>query len=390
MYTDKRVYSYFYPMMIGRGCVASLGEKVKEQGCERTIVLYDKPLKELGIVDRVLSSLKASNVQYVGWDGVQTDPSADSVNRAAEIARSEGVDGIVAIGGGSAIDTGKAVDVLIHNPGRAEDWFEVKDVKPGVPSFMVSTTSGTASEVTVLAVISDADGKKRLMFPNAAAPRMAVLDPELTLGLPPALTSSTGMDAFSHAAESFTCNLANPLTDRMALDAIRLVAQWLPTAARDGGNLDAREGMQMAQLIAGLSFNNASTHAGHAIAHALGKARHVPHGVGCAFAVGEVLEFFAPDVPKKVREIGLLMGADIPENAAPEEIGRLTRETINAFKKKIHVPTVAERGVTKEQLALLGDDFMLEGGKKYTLREMTASAYIALATTALDNEAADQ
>ncbi|MFV0313674.1 MAG: iron-containing alcohol dehydrogenase [Anaerotignum sp.] len=391
MFTDKNEYGYFFPMLMGRGCVANLGEKIKTYGCTKLLVMCDKTLRELGAVDKVINSLDAAGLTYVIWDGVVPDAAMSTINECAAIARNEKINGIVSVGGGSAMDSAKAIDILMGQPGNIEDHTSNTpnnhEKKPGVPMFMIPTTSGTGSEVTPVAVVSDDNHFKFGIWPSLATPRLAVLDPEMTVGMPPSLTAATGMDAFAHAAESFTSGLTNLLSDNLAEQAMRLIIKWLPLAVADGTNLDAREGMQMGQLISGLAFNNSTTTIGHDIAHSLAYFHKVPHGEGCAFAIGETLEYYADVVPERVKAIGELFGLTFAPNATSAEIGKATCAAISEFKRKIKVRKISDRGITEADIKKIGSHYLTDNtGQFFSLKPMTEEAYVQVALAAYHNE----
>jgi alcohol dehydrogenase len=272
------------------------------------------------------------------------------VERAAEIARNEAIDGIVAIGGGSAIDTAKGINVLINNPPPIMKYFGMqKRLKLGVPMVFIPTTSGTGSEVTNMCVIScTSRGNKDSVVSPVCVATLAILDPELTLGLPPKMTAATGVDALSHAVESLTGNQSNPLSDALARDAIHTIAKWLPIAYRDGSNIEAREQMLLASMFAGMAFTNGLVHLGHSIGHTLGAHFHVPHGVACAVALPEVIEYASRTEYKKVRMICECLGVELPVNATPEEIGAAAKNALRTLIKSVDIPNMKELGIPLE------------------------------------------
>ncbi|MBE3581893.1 MAG: iron-containing alcohol dehydrogenase [Thermoanaerobacteraceae bacterium] len=268
------------------------------------------------------------------------------------MARREQIDGIVAVGGGSSMDTAKAINVLMNNEPPIMRYFGVqKNLKPGVPMVFIPTTAGTGSEVTHMCVISCTSlGKKDSVVSPVCLGSLAILDPDLTLGLPPKMTAATGVDALAHAVESMTGGQANPLSDALAREAIRLNAKWLPIAYRDGSNLEARENMLLASMFAGMAFTNALVHLGHSIAHTLGASFHLPHGVACGVALPEVIEYAAKTEYKKVRMICECLGAEVEENASPEEIGAVARDALRALIKSVDIPNLQQLGIPLEDV----------------------------------------
>jgi len=343
-------YNVFVPVIMGSGASLRTGLKVRELGCKKVMVVYDKGLKATGIPDTIVENIKNAGIDTVCFDGVLPDPPDTMVEEAADIARKEEIDGIVAVGGGSAIDTAKGINVLINNEPPIMQYFGVqKNLRPGVPAVFIPTTSGTGSEVTNMCVISCTSlGKKDSVVSPICVAKLAILDPDLTLGLPPKMTASTGIDALAHAAESLTGGHSNPLSDALAREAIRIIAKWLPIAYRDGSNLEARENMLLASMFAGMAFTNALVHLGHSIAHTLGAIFHIPHGVACGVTLPEVIEYASKTEYKKVRMICECLGAEVADDATPEEIGAVARDALRSLIKAVEIPNIKELGISLE------------------------------------------
>jgi len=343
-------YNVFVPVIMGSGASLRTGLKVRELGCKKVMVVYDKGLKATGITDTIVKNIRNAGVETVCFDGVLPDPPDTMVEEAAIIARKEKIDGIVAVGGGSAIDTAKGINVLINNEPPIMKYFGVqKNLRPGVTTVFIPTTSGTGSEVTNMCVISCTSlGKKDSVVSPVCVAKLAILDPDLTLGLPPKMTASTGVDALAHATESLTGGHANPLSDALAREATRMIAKWLPIAYRDGSNLEARENMLLASMFAGMAFTNALVHLGHSIAHTLGAQFHIPHGVACAVTLPEVIEYTAKTEHKKVRMICECLGAEVADDASPEEIGAVARDALRSLIKSVEIPNIKELGISLE------------------------------------------
>lgn len=345
-------YNVFVPSLMGSGASLRTGIKVRELGCKKVLVVYDKGLKAVGITDTIVENIQNAGIETICFDGVLPDPPDTMVEEAAEIARNEQIDGIVAIGGGSAMDTAKGINVLINNTPPILKYFGVQNnLKPGVPLVFIPTTSGTGSEVTNMCVIScTSRGNKDSVVSPVCVGTLAILDPDLTLGLPPKITAATGIDAFAHAVESLTGGQANPLSDALACIAIRSIVKWLPIAYRDGSNLEAREGMLLASMYAGMAFTNALVHLGHSIGHTLGAHFHIPHGVACALALPEVIEYTSRTEFKKVLMICESLGVEVEDNASPEEIGAIARNKIREFLKLVEIPNMKELGIPLESV----------------------------------------
>jgi alcohol dehydrogenase len=343
-------YNVFVPSIMGSGSSLRTGIKVRELGCKKVLVVYDKGLKAVGIADTIVENIQNSGIETICFDGVLPDPPDTMVEEAAEIARNEAIDGIVAIGGGSAIDTAKGINVLINNPPPIKKYFGVqKNLKRGVPMVFIPTTSGTGSEVTNMCVIScTSRGNKDSVVSPVCVATLAILDPELTIGLPPKMTAATGADALSHALESLTGGQSNPLSDALAREAIRTIAKWLPIAYREGANLEAREQMLLASMFAGMAFTNGLVHLGHSIGHTLGAHFHVPHGIACAVALPEVIEYASKTEHQKVRMICDCLGVEVSEDATPQEIGAIARNAIRSLLKSVDIPNIQELNIPLE------------------------------------------
>jgi len=335
---------------MGRYSSKRIGVIMRDKGYRKAFVIYDKGMWDFGIAPPIISNLNAAGIETVCFDGVLPDPPDEMVEAAADIARGAGCDVIVGIGGGSSMDTAKGVNVLINNEPPIRQYFGVqKSLKPGLPMIFVPTTAGTGSEVTNMTVISCvSENRKDSVVSPVCVGALAILDPELTVGLPPGATAATGIDAFSHALEALTGAQANPLSDAMAKTAIRDICTWLPVAVEDGKNMEAREKMLEASMFAGMAFTNALVHLNHSIGHTLGALFHVPHGIACAVCLPEVIEWTAKTEAHKVRMICDCMGVDVPQEASEEEVGSIARQAIRALLKKVGMPNIEGLGIGLE------------------------------------------
>jgi alcohol dehydrogenase len=362
--------------------------KVKQLGAKKVFCVYDRGIKEAGIAGKIVDNLKAAGLQVVSYDGVKEDPPDTMINEAAQIAAAEKVDAVVGVGGGSTMDTAKGINVLLTNPAPINQYYagSGKPHQPGKILVLIPTTAGTGSEATNISVVSDtqSQSKKGVLGPAALA-ALAIVDPELLLGLPPKITAATGMDAFAHAVEALTSEGMNPMSDVLAEKAVALITRNLPISVQDGSNLEARTNMMFASLIAGIAFNDTMPHWGHAIAHALGAKFHIPHGIGCAVALPVAVEFVADAVPEKIRQAGLAMGLTLPEGMPPAELGAVVAQAIQNLNREVGIPSLKEYNVNEaavEQLAgnVLADDCAMFGPKRASARQAQsmlkkASAY---------------
>ena len=347
------VFSSPNPILFGIGTSKLVGEKLKEMGCSKVLVVYDNGIKASGIADKIVSIINDSGIETVHYSGVLADPPDWSVEEAGAIGVREGIDGVVGLGGGSALDTAKGATLLQTNPPPISQYYGREGVvtKPGKPLIVMPTTAGTGSESTPGGVITDTkNGIKTNIAGAGCKVTLGIVDPELTLGLPPAITASTGMDALCHAAESYTSALSNSFCDLTGREAIRLVGKYLVRAFENGSDLEAREGMMKAATLGGMSMSGPLCHLAHDIGKAMGGSFHVAHGNACASCFPQVLETVAPAVPDRVRYIAEAFGAEIPDGATADEIGAAARATMQELYKKIKLPGLRELGLVKEEL----------------------------------------
>lgn len=349
----QSIFSSPNPVLFGIGAAGLTGEKLRELGCTKVLVVYDKGIKASGISDRIVDIINASGIKTVCFDGVLADPPDWSVEEAGALGVREGVDGVVGLGGGSSLDTAKAAKMLLTNPPPISQYFGREGVKTvaSKPLIVIPTTAGTGSETTPGGVITDTKNNiKTNIAGTGCKVDLGIVDPELTLGLPPSVTASTGMDALCHAVESYTSTMANSFCELTGRKAIKLVSQYLAKACEEGSNIEAREGMMLAATLGGISMSGPLCHLAHDIGKVLGAKFHIPHGNGCASCLPQVLEAIAPAVPEKVRYVAECFGAALPENASAAEIGRAAYEAIRDLMRKIRLPGLSSFGVTKEEI----------------------------------------
>lgn len=364
-------------ILFGEHTSYQAGRKMMALRCSKVLSIYDQGVKEAGIVGPIIENMEKAGLKVVQFDKVLADPPDAMVNECGELARGEKVDGIVGIGGGSSLDTAKAVNVMLGNPGPIEGYLGPGiPHKPGKPLALIPTTAGTGSEVTHMAVITKTrnNAKDSLTGPATIA-SVAIVDPLLTLRLPPHITSATGMDTFAHALEAYTSDGRNTMSDMLAEKAIELVTTYLPKAVREGSDVEARTHMSFACLIAGMSFNDAIPHFGHAFGHTLGAMHHVPHGIGCAIGLPGVIEIAAGVLPNRVRKVGEFMGLRLSDSLSPAEVGKQVSDRMIAFNQEIGIPTLKELNVKESDLprlatGTLGDGCFLFLPKKIGMQQV--------------------
>ena len=318
-------FNYHIPTKILFGCnkLEELGTMLLPGKKALICITADGVMKQLGYLDRLVGLLKKNGVESVVFDEVQPNPTSLGVMKAAELGRREGVDFTIGLGGGSSIDTAKATAVVLKNGGDVWDYMggitgKLKPVTNGaLPIVVISTTSGTGSEVNPFAVITkEVTFEKIDLSSDAVYPTIAVIDPCLQVSVPKRLTAFQGMDVLFHSAEGYIANCATPFSDLYALKSIELVAKWLPIAYREPENLEAREGMCLANVLAGMVESTSASTSEHAIGHSLG-AMHpgIPHGAALSLVCVECFKYYARFIPEKLAQMAKTVGREATADA---------------------------------------------------------------------------
>jgi choline dehydrogenase len=330
-----RAYQSPTRVVHGVGAIGSLGDEAGRLGVRRPMVVTDPGIAKAGILDEALAALRGAGLDPIAFDEVRANPPIALIDRGADIYRKEGADGLIGLGGGSSIDTAKGIGVVAEHGGSILDYeYGNRPIERRIPPLVaVPTTAGTGSEVTLWAVITDPDRRIKFNVGGVAeiAPSVALVDPALTVDLPPEVTAGTGMDALAHAVECYTMAYAQPLTDAVALQAIDYVARYLRVAFEEPGNLEARYHMSLGALLAGMSYGTESAGAAHAMSQSAGGVHDVPHGTLTGRLLGPVLEYNHVAAPERFARIARAMGIDVGNRPAPqaaesavEEVYRLT------------------------------------------------------------------
>lgn len=309
----------------GVGVASKVGRRAASLGMHHALVVTDRALANSGACASVQESLAAAHIATTLYSDVVLDPDDASIERAAAVYRASGADGLVALGGGSAMDTAKALGVLAFSGGEAIAPYYFGGSQPvgGIPPLIcMPTTAGTGSEVTFVAIVT-ANGEKRLVRDPRLAPHLALIDPALTATMPPALTAATGMDALSHALEAFTSTLANPVSDALALDAIRRIGRALPRAVERGDDMEARSEMSLTAYMAGMAFLNGRVHLGHAVGHSFGVAFKMAHGLACIVCMPALLAFLQPVCAPELAQIAAALDRPADAEEAPGAVADL-------------------------------------------------------------------
>ncbi|HEV2527422.1 MAG TPA: iron-containing alcohol dehydrogenase [Thermomicrobiales bacterium] len=326
----------------GPGVVTELAGAIAPYG-DRVLIVTDAGVRTTGLVDRILAPVTEAGASITIFDGVSPNPRDNECQAAAALARDEGITVIVAIGGGSPIDAAKCAAALATNGGTARDWAVPRRLAHDpLPLIAIPTTAGTGSEVTRGAVITDEEHRTKLTVKDdRMAPRLALVDPELTHSVPPHVSAATGIDVLTHAIEAYTGRRSNAISDGLALQAMRLVGAHLVDAVHDGSNAAAREGMMMASLLAGMAFGNADVAAVHCLAEALGGRYDTPHGVANAVMLPVVMRYNAGADPQRHANVADTLGVDIREYG-PEEAARLAVTAVADLVRTVGIPALRD------------------------------------------------
>ena len=341
------------------GATSKVGEIMGRRFCKKVAFITDKVILEYGLADAALAGLKAEGIDVWIFDDVVADPPETMILKATEGARAAGVDGVVSVGGGSSLDTAKLIAMLLNTDQPISEMYGVGLVTGDrLPLVLCPTTAGTGSEVTPISIVTTGTNEKKGVVAPQLLPDWAILDAELTVGLPAAVTAATGIDAMIHAIEAFTSKIKkNAVSDCLAKEALRLLGGAIHTACRTPDDRAARSDMLLGSMLAGMAFANAPVAAVHALAYPLGGHFHVPHGLSNAMVLPYVMEFNAPEAEGLYAEIAPIIFPDLKGDAAA-----LTTAMIDKFKGlggELGMQTrLTEVGVNHNHLPMLAEDAM--------------------------------
>lgn len=381
------VNGYFIPTvnLIGAGCVNELGKKVAQLGGKRVLLVTDAMLVKLGMAGQVESILKDAGLEVVLFGGAEPNPTDKNVEAGFKVWTEKKCDSIVSLGGGSSHDCAKGVGLVASNGGKIQDFEGVDQSKnPMVPLVSVNTTAGTASEMTRFCIITDSARKVKMAIVDwRVTPSLSINDPELMVGMPPALTAATGMDALTHSIEAYVSTAANPLTDSAALMSIKLISEYLPMAVANGTNMIARDKMAYAQFLGGMAFNNASLGYVHAMAHQLGGFYNLPHGVCNAILLPVVCEFNLIGNTERFKDIAEAMGVSV-KGLSTVDAAKAGIAAIKELSKSIGIPIgLTELGVKEEDFEIMSTNAKLDACQLTNPRLATLEQVIELYRLAL-------
>ena len=358
-------------IFLGPGSSAQLAQAIGRFGLRNTLVVTDKPLRELGVLDATLAALASAGVSTTIYDGVVPDPTQKIVDEGIAQYRQSGCDSVLAFGGGSSIDAAKVIALAAANGCAAADCIGAKKCKlPAAPLFAIPTTAGTGSEGTLIAVISNNETHaKDAVIDPSLIPRAAALDPELMRGLPPHITAATGMDALTHAIESYVARWGNNDTDYYGLASCRLVFDNLAEACHNGENREAREAMALASYYGGLAISQALVGYVHAISHNLGAKYGVPHGLGNAMVLPHVMELIQPQAQEKFADIARHCGMGSTSDSSAT-LAQTLVDRVWALNEEISIPRTTD-AIQAGDIDALVQAAISEGGNYASPRFIT-------------------
>ena len=342
----------------GKGAISAIVDEIKARGFAKAFVATDPDLVKFGVSSKVTDLLDAAKIPYVVYSDIKANPTIENVQHGVAEFKASGADCIVAIGGGSSMDTSKAIGIIVTNPEFA-DVRSLEGVaptkKPCVPIIAVPTTAGTAAEVTINYVITDVEKKRKFVCVDPHdMPIVAVVDPDMMSSLPKGLTAATGMDALTHAIEGYITGAAWALSDMFHLKAIEIIARSLRRAVEN--DPEGREGMALGQYVAGMGFSNVGLGVDHSMAHTLSAYYDMPHGKACATLLPTVMEFNAPATGEKYREIARAMGVKGVDDMTQDEYRKAAVDAVRKLSEDVGIVSSLKGVVREEDLDALAED----------------------------------
>ncbi len=374
-------YQYHFNVAFGSGVVSCTGKKIKELGCGKALICCDEGIVKFGLLEKLTAALKTEQIPYAVYDKVVPNPLESNVVEACAMANAEQVDCYIAIGGGSSIDTAKAASILQAN-GKLHQENIMIPPKPGLPVIAIPTTSGTGSDMSLGAMISDNQTHAKTAVPTPP-PTVSICDPELTRSLPKGATVAGAVDALMHAMEGYTSTYASKYSDLICENCFSAVRKYLPVVLENGDDMQAREELMFASSSCGSVISTAYLHIGHAVGHAIGGALDIVHGLAVAVTAPQLLYMLAQVTPKKARRIGELLGMDLSDCATDTELGVSLRRGMIELLRSWGIRNLKEMGYTLEDLCaciptILGDTILFSSPKQVTeedVRNILENAY---------------
>ena len=372
------------PVLItGSGSSEKVGEESKKLGVKKALIVTDQVMVKLGVLEGLKKALEQTKIQFAIYDAVATEPTVDYVKEGLKSFKDNGCDFLVAVGGGSPIDTAKAIAIMATNPGSIEEYKGLgKVTKEGAPLIAIPTTAGTGSEVTQFTIITDTKTSVKMLIGSPLVmPKVAIVDPLLTLSCPRGLSAAVGIDALTHAIEAYVSIKAQPMSDIFCLSAIELISGNLRQAWANGNNVEAREKTMLGALQGGIAFSNSSVALVHGMSRPIGAYFHVAHGVSNAVLLGVVTEFSLIGNPARFAHIAKAMGENVT-GLTDLEAAQLAAKAIKTLIKDIQIPSLRGLGVEKgklEQLApKMAEDAIASGSPGNNPRQATKDDIVEL------------
>ena len=381
------INTYFIPTInsIGQGSVNEVGNHIKSLGGNKVLIVTDAMLAKLGMAEKVKGILVEAGLEVVIFDGAQPNPTDLNVAAAFAVWNEQSCDSIVSLGGGSSHDCAKGLGLVAANGGNIRDYEGVNQSTKTFPPFVaVNTTAGTASEMTRFCIITNTSRKVKMAIVDwRVTPNVSINDPELMVGMPPALTAATGMDALTHSIEAYVSTAATPLTDSAALMSIKLVSKYLPKAVANGTDMEAREKMAYAQFLGGMAFNNASLGYVHAMAHQLGGFYNLPHGVCNAILLPIISKFNIIASAERFQDIAIAMGENVT-GLSVNEAAQVAIDSIVRLSKSVGIPSgLTELGVKEKDFEVMATNAKADACQLTNPRLATLQQVIELFRLAL-------
>ncbi|MDQ0218174.1 iron-containing alcohol dehydrogenase [Peribacillus cavernae] len=362
---SSTAFTYFMPTRVesGSGISKKTGEMIKELGATRILIVTDQGIRAAHLLEGIEKSLFDANLAYEIYDEVEPNPSAETIRKGTEYLKQYQSDAVLAVGGGSSIDTAKAIAVMAKNAGSILDYEGVGKIpNPPLPIIAIPTTAGTGSEVTNSTVVTNKDTSFKLgVLSTYVFPSLAILDPDLTLQLPQGITAATGMDALTHAIESYTSKAASPVSQAFAMQAIKMIGENLTKAYFVGTDIESRENMLVASMIAGAAFSQSRLGNVHAISHTLGGVFNIAHGIANAALLPFVMKFNLPACQEKYKDIAIALGNDVT-GLSTMQAAEKAIDSVIEMNQTMNIPlNIKELGVSMELVPKLVEDAMRSG-----------------------------
>ncbi|MEE9192076.1 MAG: iron-containing alcohol dehydrogenase [Candidatus Aerophobetes bacterium] len=381
----KQARFFRIPSGVIVGCNASsfAGREAKKLGGTKALIVTDRNLTEMGFLSGIESSLDSEKIDHEVFDEVTAEPTLDYVEKGLDLYRRSKCDFIIALGGGSPIDTAKAVCIMASNPGVIQDYKGLDKVSsPGAPLIAIPTTAGTGSETTIFTIITDTKTNVKMLIGSPfILPSVALVDPLLTASSPPSVTAATGVDALTHAIEAYVSVKAQPMSDVFALSAIKFLSENLRQAWANGDNLEARSLTMLGAFQAGVAFSNSSVALVHGMSRPIGAYFHAPHGLSNAVLLAPVVEFSISGNPKRYADIARAMGEKVEGLGVMEGASKASK-AVRELVRDIKIPALATLGVTREKLKTvvgkMADDAIASGSPGNNPRKATKEEIVEL------------